>query len=957
MRPWISRGSHALPGAFQTSLRSLARTFTSTSALERKVSKAKQKAKQALEARNSPFKYGKPIANFPQLVVSMLREMKSDEPTTNEEDAALWQRFERYVLNACNVTETREKPRQGSLLQTKSTLTKAYFKNGLSGLRIELDNLLYAFDLDARYSEPNLEQQQKIADLRYPAEWYSQARAIQRTIHLHVGPTNSGKTYHALKRLETCKSGFYAGPLRLLAQEVYHRFKSSGIPCNLVTGDEVRISEGEKAVIVSNTVEMANLGQTYDVGVIDEIQMIADPRRGWAWSRAFLGCQAKELHLCGETRVVPLIRELAALTGDKLEIHRYERLNPLRAMKHSLKGDLTKLQKGDCIVSFSRVGIHAMKATIERITGRRAAIIYGGLPAEIRTQQASLFNDPDNDYDFLVASDAIGMGLNLSCKRIIFETVVKNLRTGLQRLTVPEIKQIGGRAGRYRSATQHGTIVQDDTENIGYVTSLEEVDLPYIQEALNTEPPPINAAGISPPDPVYEKFAAYFPGNASLAYMINRLAEIARIDPLFFICDPTPNLETAEVIDAVPGLNLTDQLTLMAAPVGAREEIGRRVAMAFARCVLENKNGRLLDIEEINLEILEEPVSGNKEYMHGLEALHRAVILYSWLSYRFGGIFTDRTLSAHVKELVEERLVRALTEFSANKKLRKNASLHRQIAMEKQQRLQQELMGANGSTELGQSESGGSYSLDVFNTSNNEEVTGKGVLAEEQGSEVEFADNSATRGSEDNAETDILADENLIEEETAISNTSHSGEDIVNPGIATNDHGDEQKPELETSDTMRNNEGSAEHDPELGSVFEQEPPSQVDTSPPEVNEFIKLPDEISKANDATLDSKGSADHSPAGNALEEQPVSKDTTPVLNESSNHDLAGAVPEKQPQPEDATPGSEESSGHSPVVHNTVDGESERKDVTPESNEPGESDLAARNNEEEPARRAASH
>jgi len=158
---------------------------------------------------------------------------------------------------------------------------------------------------------------------------------------------------------------------------------------------------------------MVNLGQQYEVGVIDEIQMIADPKRGWAWTRALLGARATELHLCGEVRAVPLIRELAALTGDKLEIHRYERLNPLKAMDRSLKGDLRKLEKGDCVVSFSRVGIHALKADIERVTGRRAAIIYGGLPAEIRTQQASLFNDPNNDYDILVASDAICMGLNL----------------------------------------------------------------------------------------------------------------------------------------------------------------------------------------------------------------------------------------------------------------------------------------------------------------------------------------------------------------------------------------------------------------------------------------------------------------------------------------------------------------------------------------------------------------
>ena len=111
--------------------------------------------------------------------------------------------------------------------------------------------------------------------------------------------------------------------------------------------------------------------------------------------------------------MIPLIRELAASMGDTLHIHHYDRLNPLKAMSKSLKGDLRGLRRGDCIVSFSVLGIHAMKKQIEVETGRRVAIVYGSLPPEIRAQQAALFNDPSNDYDFLVASDAIGMGLNL----------------------------------------------------------------------------------------------------------------------------------------------------------------------------------------------------------------------------------------------------------------------------------------------------------------------------------------------------------------------------------------------------------------------------------------------------------------------------------------------------------------------------------------------------------------
>lgn len=350
--------------------------------------------------------------DFSVVVASILHEIKQG---LGPDDSILekWPNFERSVLNACKVDDKSPSGKSTPLRELKLSLQRTYLIRGLSGLREDIEYRLFAEDLTAKYSLPNIEHQKKVADLRFPAEWYGQARAMQRTIHLHVGPTNSGKTYHALKRLESCKNGFYAGPLRLLAQEVYQRFKASGVSCSLITGDDVQIPEGSAPTIVSNTVEMANLGKTYEVGVIDEIQMIADPRRGWAWTRAVLGARATELHLCGEARAVPLIRELAALTGDNLEIHRYERLNPLKVMDKSLEGSLRNLQKGDCVVAFSRLGIHALKADIEKHTGRRAAIVYGGLPAEIRTQQASLFNDPNNDYDYLVASDAIGMGLNL----------------------------------------------------------------------------------------------------------------------------------------------------------------------------------------------------------------------------------------------------------------------------------------------------------------------------------------------------------------------------------------------------------------------------------------------------------------------------------------------------------------------------------------------------------------
>jgi ATP-dependent RNA helicase SUPV3L1/SUV3 len=260
--------------------------------------------------------------------------------------------------------------------------------------------------------------------------------------------------------------------------------------------------------------------------------------------------------------------------------------------------------------------------------------------------------------------------------------LIKRIPGGLQRLSVPEIKQIGGRAGRYRPAG--ATVDTEDGANVGLVTSLEEVDLPYIQKAMATEPPPLRSAGIIPPDSAYKKFATYFPRSTPFEYLVRRVGEIAELGPLFFMCDQKDALDNAEIIDNVSGLRLQEQLTLMAAPMDTRNSVGYDAICAFAECVAENSRGRLLDIPCLNLEVLQEPVSGSKEYLRELENLHKAIILYSWLGFRFGGVFTDRTLAAHVKELVEERMIRALTEFSANKKLRKDASLRRQIALQKQ---------------------------------------------------------------------------------------------------------------------------------------------------------------------------------------------------------------------------------------------------------------------------------
>ncbi|KAF2275555.1 P-loop containing nucleoside triphosphate hydrolase protein [Westerdykella ornata] len=622
-----------------------------------------------------------------------------------------WDKFQKYM----EAWLTRDTPEVRSLLHE--------LRWGTRVLERRLYYLFYAQVFGGQFTRAELENQKEVADLRFPSEWYPATRAIKRKIHLHVGPTNSGKTYHALKRLEQAKTGIYLGPLRLLAHEVYTRMTAKGRPCMLVTGEEQRPPEnGEEAEMWSCTVEMAPLNRPLDVAVIDEIQMISHVERGWAWTQAFLGLQASEIHLCGEARTVPLIKWLCGLVGEEVEVHEYERLTPLRCADHSLKGSLAKnLQKGDCVVSFSVLGIHALRKTIEKTTGRKCAIVYGSLPPETRAQQARLFNDPNNDYDFLVSSDAIGMGLNLSIKRVIFESTMKNNGNRLVPLTVSEIKQIAGRAGRYKTAhdavadgeqscaassaaadssgelvavesNQNSRRFRPASGTVGYATTLEAYDFRYLHRCMNKEPEPIETAGIFPPTIVIERFSSYFPPGTPFSYILLRLHEICKLHPRFHLCSLKDQIKIADAIHPVQNLTVPDRVVLCAAPASLKDKLEENLVLAMARCIADGESGDLLDLP-LPLEVLDQPPAPGRQYLYELERLHKMIVLYLWLSYRFPHIFQTRALANHTKQLVEDAIEKALSEFSFTDWKFKKLQRKRQKAMEEMERLAREGRG------------------------------------------------------------------------------------------------------------------------------------------------------------------------------------------------------------------------------------------------------------------------
>lgn len=179
-----------------------------------------------------------------------------------------------------------------------------------------------------------------------------------------------------------------------------------------------------------------------------------------------------------------------------------------RVEETSLRGDYSKVQPGDCVVAFSKMDIFAIKKEIESRTKYKCAVIYGQLPPETRSTQARLFNDLSSGFDILVASDAIGMGLNLNIRRIIFHNTLKRIGNDYNTLFISPsaIKQIAGRAGRKSSIY-----------DVGLVTTWQEADLAYVKAVMGFHVPKVTSAGLFPEpaqiESFYDKFVEL--GNSS----------------------------------------------------------------------------------------------------------------------------------------------------------------------------------------------------------------------------------------------------------------------------------------------------------------------------------------------------------------------------------------------------------------------------------------------------------
>jgi len=339
-----------------------------------------------------------------------------------------------------------------------------------------------------------------------PKDEYPLARKLKRTFFLHLGETNTGKTYDALQRLKQAANGVYLAPLRILALENYERLNGEGVPCNLITGEEEILTEGARHS--SCTVEKANISIFYEAAVIDEIQMIADWQRGDAWTRAILGLCCPEIHLCGAMNVKEQLLRMIEDCGEEYEITEYFRPVPLLPQKSRVK--FSDVRRGDALVAFSKKRVLALSRYFTE-RGIKNSVIYGDLPPEVRRLQYASFINRENPI--LITTDAIGMGINLPIRRIVFTEIQKFDGEEVRFLTSQEIKQIAGRAGRL------------GIYDVGYVACTDD-DIAFVEDQLSVPDDEIESAVVGPSEailnvgrlPLREKLALWSIGEESLRY-------------------------------------------------------------------------------------------------------------------------------------------------------------------------------------------------------------------------------------------------------------------------------------------------------------------------------------------------------------------------------------------------------------------------------------------------------
>ena len=284
-----------------------------------------------------------------------------------------------------------------------------------------------------------------------------------------LGPTNTGKTHVAIQKMLEHDTGIFGLPLRLLAREVYDKcIEKVGIEkVALITGEE-KIIPGTAQYFIC-TVESMPKDKEVDFVAIDEIQMCADRERGHIFTQRMLEARGTKVTMFLGSQV------MASIINDLINEVEFEKKERYSSLSYSGIKKISRLDRKVAIIAFSIEEVYAIAELVRRQKGG-AAVIMGSLSPKTRNSQVGLYQSGDVDY--LIATDAIGMGLNMDINEIYFSNLKKFDGKKTRRLNLIEMSQIAGRAGRYKNDGGFGTTGDCETLNSDEIEKIEKHQLP-----------------------------------------------------------------------------------------------------------------------------------------------------------------------------------------------------------------------------------------------------------------------------------------------------------------------------------------------------------------------------------------------------------------------------------------------------------------------------------------------
>lgn len=450
------------------------------------------------------------------------------------------------------------------------------------------------------------------------------ARSMRRQVVAWLGPTNSGKTHRAVLALAAAESGMYLGPLRLLALEQRDRLVELGRPCSLITGEE---RDRQSPTHSARTVEMTDFSRSFAVCVLDEMQLAFDRDRGWAWVAAYCGVAAETLIVTGPASAEPVIRRLAALCGDTVEVNHLERQGTLQA-----EGilDWRHVPPRSAVIGFSRAMVLELKAMFES-RGLRVSVIYGGLSPEVRRNEARRFRDGESDI--VCATDAIGLGLNLPLDHVIFYETDKYDGEINRRLEPAELLQIAGRAGRGPGSE-------------GWVAALSSRDARRVAFAL-AEPQRTPAPDRLPaaPTPMHVRAIADHLGLERLGPILEFFrTRLTFPGGTFFPAVQDGVFAAAELVDTYAStLPVEERYALACTPIDLDDHLFRSLFAEWLELLAAGKTV---------------PFPRRLDHASGLEALEetlKLITVYRWLALKFPSAFNEGVRVEQLRRDVTEQ--------------------------------------------------------------------------------------------------------------------------------------------------------------------------------------------------------------------------------------------------------------------------------------------------------------